>query len=109
MVLGLDMSAKMAARTAVDILPTISGTHLYRVRFSFFSLEKKTRGPMIFTKEYVIVSAEHIDVYNLVLTFHVYWEFPHFLFDTCSILFKTFSPNFLKVICPCSPRVFPVM
>lgn len=35
MVLGLDMPAKMAPHTAVDILPTVSGIHLYRVRFSF--------------------------------------------------------------------------
>lgn len=55
-------------------------------------MQKKTRGTEIFTKEYLIVSAEPIDV----LTFHVQWDSPHFLFDRCSILFKTFSPDFLK-------------
>lgn len=53
---------------------------------------------MTVAKKHFIVSAKHIDVYNPVLSFHVCWDFPPFLFDKCSILFKTPFPKIFKVI-----------
>ena len=57
---------------------------------------------MIFTK-FGVVSAKHVDVYNLVFPFHVQCDTTHFLFDMGPIRFKNLFPKIFKVIsffCP---------
>lgn len=43
---------------------------------------------MIFTKRFLVVSAEHTDADNLIFSFHVPCGIAHFLFDVGPGLFK---------------------
>lgn len=53
---------------------------------------------MIFTKKCGVVSAKHIDVYDLIFPFHVQGAITHFFFDMGPILFKNLFPKIFKVI-----------
>lgn len=43
---------------------------------------------MIFTKRFLVVSAEHTDADNLIFSFHVPCGIAYFLFDVGPVLFK---------------------